>query len=248
MKEIAVQVKCSVSAVEYTLARFKKTGSNETVPGRGRKQSLTMKDKRYLVLNSVRDRRKTVTELSAEFNLGREKPVSRTVIRNYLRVGGMNGRVAAKKPLLRKANMRKRLAFAKAHVHWTLEQWYRVLWTDETKIEFFGSKRRTFVRRRKGERFRSFCLVPTMKHGGGSLMVWAAISAHGAAPLKRIQGIMDQHSYHSILVRQAVPAGKKLIGHGFILQQDNDPKHTSKKCVKYITSKEKEGTFQKLFY
>ena len=56
-------------------------------------------------------------------------------------------------------------------------------------------------------------------------MVWGGICVNGVTPLKRIVGIMDKKMYHSILVRQALPAGKKLIGKGFVFQEDNDPKH-----------------------
>ena len=53
----------------------------------------------------------------------------------------------------------------------------------------------------------------------------------------------DTHSdkqYHSILQRHAIPAGKRLCGRGFTLQ-DNDPKHSSKFCKKYLKKKETQG-------
>ena len=50
-----------------------------------------------------------------------------------------------------------------------------MLWSDESKFEIFGSNHRVFVRRRKGERMDSTCLVPTVKHGGGGVMVWGAL-------------------------------------------------------------------------
>ncbi len=54
-----------------------------------------------------------------------------------------------------------------------------MLWTDESKFEQFGNKRRVYVRRREGERYKNECLLPTVKHGGGSIMVWDAILASG---------------------------------------------------------------------
>ena len=73
-------------------------------------------------------------------------------------------------------------------------------------------------------------------------MVWGGISANGVTPLKRIEGIMDKKVYHNILVRQAMPAGKRLIGKGFIYQEDNDPKHASKLCRNYLQKKEDKGS------
>lgn len=76
-----------------------------------------------------------------------------------------------KKTLLRKLNIQKRLKFAKEHVHWTTRQWEKVLFTDETKVEIFGTHRQTFVRRALGEHYNNECLVPLVKFGGDLLCV-----------------------------------------------------------------------------
>ena len=54
---------------------------------------------------------------------------------------------------------------------------------------------------------------------------------------KVINDILTKEKYHSILQRHAIQSGLKLCGHGFVLQQDNDPKHTSKVCRKYLQKK-----------
>lgn len=35
---------------------------------------------------------------------------------------------------------RKKVQWAKMHKHWILDEWSRVLWTDESMFEVFGSK------------------------------------------------------------------------------------------------------------
>ena len=40
--------------------------------------------------------------------------------------------------------------------------------------------------------------------------------------------------------------GKKLIGKGFVLQQDNDPKHTANIVKRYLNNKEKSGEMKLL--
>ena len=84
---------------------------------------------------------------------------------------GLHGQIAAKKPLLKDTNKNKRLAWAKKHEQGTLDQWKSVLWSDESKLEIFGSNCRVFVRCRVGEWMISACVVPSMKHGGGGVMV-----------------------------------------------------------------------------
>ena len=86
------------------------------------------------------------------------------------RESGLHGRIAVKKPLLNDTN-KKRLAWAKKHRQWTLDWWKSVLWSDESKFVIFRSNSRGFVRR-VGERIITTCVVPTVKHGGGGVMVW----------------------------------------------------------------------------
>lgn len=140
--------------------------------------------------------------------------------------------------------MRDRLRFAYFHQNWTIEQWKNVLWTDESKFQLFNTNRRVFVRRFAGERFSKPCLVPTVKHGGGSVMVWGAISGKGVGPLVKEEGIVRKEDYKKILVKYAVPTGKNLLGKNFVFQQDNDPKHTSILCKTYLATQEKKGWFK----
>ena len=72
------------------------------------------------------------------------------------------------------------------------------------------------------------CLVPTavsfstVKHGGGGVMV---LAGDNVCDSFRIQGTLNQHGYHSILQRYAIPSSLRLVGLSFVFQQDNDPKH-----------------------
>ena len=85
------------------------------------------------------------------------------------------------------------------------------------------------------------CLTPSVKHGGGNVMVWGCFGAAKVGDLYRVKGILNKEGYHSILQRHAIPSGQRLIGANFILQQDNDPKHTSKLCKNYLEQKQAAG-------
>ena len=119
-------------------------------------------------------------------------------------------------------------------------QWKNVLWSDESKFEIFGSKRKTYVRRKPGKRLMDQCVMPTVKHGGGSVMVWGCFGNNKMGNVFKINGILKSEQYKSILVHHAVPSGLALIGQNFVFQQDNDPKHTSKICKTYLDKKEHE--------
>ena len=45
---------------------------------------------------------------------------------------GLNGRVPVSKPLLQAQNKRKRLLWAKKYQHFSMEDWKKVLFTDES--------------------------------------------------------------------------------------------------------------------
>lgn len=52
-----------------------------------------------------------------------------------------------------------------------MKDWNKILWSDESKFEVFGTKRRIFVRIYFNERVTDGCTVASVKHGGGSVMV-----------------------------------------------------------------------------
>lgn len=239
MREIAAKLKVSLKGVYSTIARFKSTGQLSSLERSGRPRATTSAEDQYIVVTSKRNRRLTAPEICAELNKSRAKSVSLTTVNRRLRAAGLKGCVATKKPLLRPQNKKKRLAWAKKHQDWTIEQWNKVLWTDESKFEIFGSKRKVFVRRLPTEKMIPACVVPTVKHGGGSIMVWGSFSGQGVGDLFQVEGILKKEGYHSILQRHAIPSGLRLIGKRFVFQQDNDPKHTSKLCTDYLKKKEK---------
>lgn len=236
-REIAKILKVSLGAVQKAIQRHRETGVNtdKKRSGRPRKTVQRVDNKIYAI--SKADRFKSAATIRAEINENLDSPISLNTVKRRLREKGMIGRVAVKKPLLRPVNKQKRLEFAQEHVGWTIDKWKSVLWTDESKFELFGTHRRQYVRRKVNERYKSECITPNVKHGGGSLMVWGCFSHAGVGQLIKIEGILKKEQYHSILQRHAIPSGIQLIGRGFIFQQDNDPKHTSKLCVHYLEQK-----------
>ena len=86
--------------------------------------------------------------------------------RQRLFKAGLRGCVAAKKPLVRDATVRKPLAFAREHRNWTEAQWESVLWSDESAFQLFCGAKRAFVWRRLGERY-SPVAYPELVSGGG---------------------------------------------------------------------------------
>ena len=68
----------------------------------------------------------------------------------------------------------------------------KILWSDETKIELFGLNGKCHVWRKPGT-------IPTVKHGGGNIMLWGYFSEAGTGGLIRIEGKMKREKYREIL-------------------------------------------------
>ena len=67
---------------------------------------------------SLRNRRANSTQLTKEWNSVRGTNLNPSTIRRRLLQGGLRRCVAKKEPLISKLNKKKRLRFAREHVHW----------------------------------------------------------------------------------------------------------------------------------
>ena len=137
-----------------------------------------------------------------------------------------------KKPLLKPHHIRACMDFAEKHIDWTVDDWKRVIWSDETKINRIESDGKHWVWKKQGEKLSKRLVDETVKFGGGSLMMWGCMSWEGVGYATRIDGKTDANLYVQILedelqdsIRYFHKNPQKLI-----FQQDNDPKHTSKKA------------------
>ncbi len=104
-----------------------------------------------------------------------------------------------------------------------------MLWSDETKIELFGINSIRCVWRKRNADYHLKNTIPTVKHGGGNIMLWGCFSAKGTGRLHRIEGPMDGAMYRKILDENLLPSARTLkMGRGWLFQHDNDPKLATK--------------------
>ena len=109
------------------------------------------------------------------------------------------------------------------------------MFSDESKFNLFGSDGRENVWRKPNQEMFPKNLRSTVKHGGGSVMVWGCMSAAGVGRLHFIDGIMDQNVYINILKENLKESAEKLgIGNTFNFYQDNDPKHKAHKVRNWL--------------
>ena len=56
-----------------------------------------------------------------------------------LKSKSMRSVVKRKRPLCKPHYRRARMGFAERHLEWTIQDWKKVIWSDETKINCLGS-------------------------------------------------------------------------------------------------------------
>ena len=128
-----------------------------------------------------------------------------------------------------------RLAWARDHVTWTQNDWAPVLFTDESRFCVDFTDRRARVWRMPNERFAPVCVAEHDRFGGGSVMVWAGISAQGKTDLHVIDnGTLTALRYVNEILDVYVRPYAGAVGENFILMNDNVRAHKARITDQYL--------------
>ncbi|XP_065640447.1 transposable element Tcb2 transposase [Hydra vulgaris] len=235
LRKIARELKATPMGIKEIIDKHIETGSTADKRRSGRPKKTTPHNDRVL-FRSLQDRRLTAPQLGQKLSEEHGVTLATRTVRQRLLKAGLCGCVAAKKPLLSATNVRRQLAFAKAHKDLTVYDCKHVLFSDEKSFKLFLSSKRVIVRRRVGEKFSKNCIAPTVKHGGKSLMIWGCMSGYGFGHLYRCTGSMNQHQYIDILQNTVFPSASALFWqlNSFFFQHDNAPCHKAKTVTDFL--------------
>ncbi len=137
-------------------------------------------------------------------------------------------RKRATKPLLNQRQRQKHLTWAVEKKNWTVAQWSKVLFSDESKFCISFGNQGPRVWRKSGEAQNPCCLKSSVKFPQ-SVMIWAAMSSAGVGPLCFLKSTVNAAIYQEILEHFMLPSADKLYGDAdFIFQQDLAHAHTAK--------------------
>lgn len=108
----------------------------------------------------------------------------------------------------------------------SLRLWDRKLFECKTKIELFGLSMKPHVCRKLSAAHHLPNTMHTMKHGGGSLMLWGSFPAEEGGRLVKVERKLNGAKCNEILNENtAVETSDR--ARRFNLQLDNDLKHTT---------------------
>ncbi len=120
----------------------------------------------------VRDDRKTVTQITTRYNQGMQNTISERTTRRTLKQMGYSSRRPHRVPLLSAKNRKQRLQFAQAHQNWTIEDWKKIAWSDESRFLLQPSDGRVRIWHKAHESMNPSCLVSTVQAAGGVMVSW----------------------------------------------------------------------------
>lgn len=230
---------------QATVVKYRKIILNEILELKpGRPQKLSPRDKRAITRLILSGRAKTAVGVSKILNFEREDKVSAETIRRALKGQGLKAIKKKKKPKLSKVHRKARLDWALRHENWTTEDWKRVIWSDETKVNRLNSDgiKCAWVQDKKN--LEPKVIEETLKFGGSNLMIWGCMSWYVIGGIGRIVGKMDSKQPLEILDVFLLPTLDRIAGQPgsipkteLIFQQDNDPKHTSLTTRRWLATK-----------
>ena len=138
-KKIANTLKLSCSTVAKIIQRFKRAGSTQNRPRVDRPRKLSARAERHIQMLSLKDRCRSTASIAAEIEEVGGQPVSTQTIRRTLHQIGVHGCHPRRRALLKTIHKKASKLFAEDMSTKHMDYWNHVLWSDEMKINLFGS-------------------------------------------------------------------------------------------------------------
>ena len=228
-REISAKIGCKSHVTILNLKKkYEESGEVKDKKRSGRPRKLNERDERNIVRCLMTNECSNAVQLKKSLQVNDGIDVSSDTVRRVLRRNGLMARIKRKKPLLSKKHRKKRLEFAKRYKDWTVNDWNKVVWSDESKFQIFGSDGRQYCWKRPNEPLKDAHVKPTVKFGGDSVFVWGCFTSRGVGFLCKIDGGLDAELYRQILSEDFMETLRyyELSVSDIIFQQDNDLKHT----------------------
>lgn len=231
--EISKKLRISLCAIHKAVKRHEELGSFASRKRSGRPRVTTPQDDRAMM--RVVKQSPKASSVQVLIRLPRtSQNVSTRTIRRRLFDAGLKSYTPAKKPRLSPKNVADRVAFCRKYEKWSVSDWEKVLFSDESTITQFYSFCR-HVRRPPGKRFNEKYMVASVKQAP-KVMVWGAMSVLGRAGLwfmpkdTTINGAV----YLGILKEKLPPFME--IHQTSIFQHDGAPCHQTKAVSDWLRS------------
>lgn len=228
---VAKDVGCSQSAVSKIWTKYKQHGKVLKGKRSGRPRKTSKRQDKNLKALCLEDRKRTTKQMKKKWEEAGVNVCERTV-RNRLKEMGFSYRKAKRKPSLTPKQKRTRLQWAKDRRAWTVDDWMKVIFSDESRICIGqGDDAGTFVWCRSSEIYKEDCLKKTSKFPH-SLMIWGCMSGKGTGEMAVVKSSINAQVYIDILDSFLIPSIENMFGDGEIIFQDDNASCHRAKTVK----------------
>jgi transposase len=226
-------------SIQRAVNRFPETKGYTRRVGSGRKRSTTAHDDHFLTLTILRNRDTTAVRARNELQEVRSVAVSERTVRKRLEEHGLSARTLAHCLLLTREHRVARLLIAHEHRNWGIEEWGRILFTDESRFCLRSPDGRQRVWRSTGQGVAQCNFVPGISFGSGSIMVWGGISMEARTELVVVNGgAMTANRYIRDILEPHVVPFAPFIGNDSILMHDNARPHIAQIVNEYLDTVE----------
>lgn len=172
---------------------------NQQIPSADHSSKLSTHAQRSIITQITTGKAANAVQAMKHINTIIPNPVSLQTVRNVLKRHSFKAVTKKKKPLLTAKHRKQHLAFALKHQKWIVEDWKRVICSDETKINRLGSDGKQWVWKQMGEELIERKIQGTIKFGGENIMVWGCMGWDGVGWLAEVEGRMNTDQYMDIL-------------------------------------------------
>lgn len=197
-RQIARDLNVSQASVNDILKKYHNTGSTRSLSRSGRPKVTSPRQDNAICRSSMANPFATASQIKR--NNPALSNVNKRTIQRRLKERFGPVRKPAKKPILTPLMRQKRIEFCRQYLDWDVEQWKRVLFSDEATFQFKSTNHR-FVRRPPGiSRTHPNYTQKTIKHAP-YVMVWGCFShkCRGALSLLPPRTSVNKEKYLEIL-------------------------------------------------
>ena len=236
--KISRQLKISRRCRRQIIRKFDRCGTVATRPDAGRPKEITNRQSRLIKLEQIRDETNSLTDLVRYANINVNLSISTSTICRILRQYNMTSYIASRKPRITLKPRRARIDWCNEHLSWSIPDWSKVIFSDESNYEVLNRKNRIYFRRFRTDRTRSK-RSQKRTHWGGGLGVWSLITCRDPDSLIVFDGHLNSLNYIDLLEEHLPTALKR-----FPNNQLNDISYQHDNARLYV-SKMTQGFFKK---
>ncbi|CAG2247929.1 unnamed protein product [Mytilus edulis] len=167
LRRIAVHFGVTYSVISRLLMRHRESGTVDERELSGRPRKTSARDDRALSQSARRHPFTTARRLRENWEIhGR---LSLRNVNRRLNCANLRARSPVKRPLLTLRHRQARHQWSRDHRNWTLRQWRRVHWSDESRVLLHHIDGRMRVWRPRNTAYREKHILGSTAFGGGGL-------------------------------------------------------------------------------